>query len=111
MIERESVIEVLHEIVDPCSAAAGSNIDVVELGLVREVDVTGGMVEIQMRLTTPLCHQVPYFIERAESLVGELPEVQSVTVTTDHGLEWTPEMMSEEAKDRRRSVLNQYRSR
>lgn len=111
MTDAEQVRESLREVVDPCSAATGSNLDIVEMGLVKSIDVSGDHVAIRMRLTTPTCHMVPYFVEEAESHVGSLPGVDSVELETDSGFEWTSDMMTEEAKQRRQAVLDEHEAR
>lgn len=105
------VRECLHEVIDPCSAATGSNLDIVEMGLVKSIDITRGEVHIEMRLTSPMCHMVPYFYEEIEDNVGKVPSVESVTLETDAGFEWDESMMSDEAKRRRQSVLDEHQSR
>lgn len=105
------VREKLREIVDPCSAANGSNLDIVEMGLVNNVEITDGDVRVEMRLTTPACHMIPYFIEEIDSRVGTLLGVESIEVETDDGMEWDTEMMSEEAKQKRQAVIEKRRSR
>lgn len=107
----KTVRDRLREIVDPCSAANGSDLDIVEMGLVKSVGVTDGAVRVEMRLTTPACHMVPYFIDEIEGGVGPLPGVESVEVETDDGMEWTTDMMSEEAEKKRREALEKHRSR
>lgn len=103
-----AVREALREIVDPCTAATGSNLDVVEMGLVESVDVAEGTVRVSMHLTTPACHMVPYFITEIEDRVEPLAGVEAVTVDTDDGLTWTADMMSESARAKRRAVLDAY---
>jgi metal-sulfur cluster biosynthetic enzyme len=44
---------------------------------------------------------IPYFIREVEKQVGDLSGVDSVELETDHGLEWTGDTMSDEAKARR----------
>jgi metal-sulfur cluster biosynthetic enzyme len=44
---------------------------------------------------------VGYFIEEAEARVGALDGVEEVTLSTDAGLSWREDMMSEAALDRR----------
>lgn len=104
MTTPERVREACRSVVDPCSAATGANLDVVEMGLLRSVDLTGGHVDVGLRLTTPACEMAPYFVEELEACVGALPGVESVTVTPDHGFEWSPEMMTEAAARRRREA-------
>ena len=109
MSSPERVREALRAVVDPCSAATGSNLDVVEMGLVKDVTVEEGHVQIDMRLTTPACQMIAYFIAEAERQVGPLPGVTSVDVTFDDGFEWSEEMLSEEAKRTRRRRLDERR--
>lgn len=111
MTSTETVRDALREVVDPCSAATGSNLDIVEMGLLTSVDITGGDVLVEMRLTTPVCQMVPYFVEEIEDRVEPLPGVESVTVETDSGMEWTEEMMTESGKERRRAALKRYEAR
>lgn len=101
----------LREVVDPCSAARGIGNDVVEMGLVRDVDVDDGDVTVALRLTTPACMMVAEFQRQIDERVGSLPGVSSVELETDAGIEWTPEMMSDEARERRREYLRSVRER
>ncbi|MFD1599284.1 metal-sulfur cluster assembly factor [Halobellus rarus] len=105
------VYERLREIVDPCSAATGSNLNIVEMGLVKSVEVEDGHVDVEMRLTSPMCHMVPYFIEEVEGEVGDLDGVESVELETDHGFEWSEELMSEAAQRKRQALLDEHASR
>ena len=107
----ERVRERLREIVDPCSAATGSNLDIVEMGLVKSIEIDGGRVAVEMRLTTPMCHMVPYFNQEVEERVTDLSGVESVAFETDNGFEWDEEMMSDEARRRRQAVLDEHESR
>lgn len=112
----ERVQEALCEVIDPCSAATGSRLNVVEMGLVKAVDVESGdgegdHVTVDMMLTSPMCHMVPYFYQEIEERVGDLPGVESATLETDGGLEWTEEMLTEEAKRKRQAVLDDQAER
>jgi metal-sulfur cluster biosynthetic enzyme len=107
----ERVRDALRGIVDPCSAANGSNLDIVEMGLLKSVEIDDNEVRIEMRLTTPACHMVPYFIEEIEEHVGALSGIESVEVETDDGMQWNTEMMSEEAKEKRQTVIDRQMSR
>lgn len=109
--DSEKVRGCLRKVVDPCSAATGSNLNIVEMGLVKSIDVAGEHVHIEMRLTSPMCHMVPYFYEEVEDRVGKLPSIESVELETDAGFEWDESMMAEEAKRRRQSVLDEHMSR
>lgn len=107
----EEVRSVLGEVIDPCSAATGSKLDIVEMGLLKDIEIQDNHVGVSMRLTTPICHMVPYFIEEIERRVGALSGVDTVEVETDMGTEWSEEMMTAEAKQRRQSVLASHEAR
>lgn len=96
----EDVQRVLHGIVDPCSAATGVPLSVLDMGLLRGVKISGDTVTVDLRLTTPLCHQAPYFVMEVERRVGALPDVATVECRTDIGMGWEPSMMSRAAADR-----------
>jgi metal-sulfur cluster biosynthetic enzyme len=96
----------LNEIGDPCSVAQGVPMGLDDMGLVRDVAIDDdGNVAIDLRLTSPSCHIVGYFGEEAKRRVLALPGVRSVSVEVDLGLDWTPQMMSEDAKQRRREAF------
>ncbi|MFC6954731.1 metal-sulfur cluster assembly factor [Halorubellus litoreus] len=98
----------LRAVVDPCSGANGSNLDVVEMGLVDDIQVAGDHVIVDLMLTTPACDMVAYFHEAIETHVGDLQGVDTVDVRTDNGFEWTETMMTDAAKRRRDEVRQAY---
>jgi metal-sulfur cluster biosynthetic enzyme len=107
--ETELVSEIrriLDTIGDPCSVAHGVPMGLGEMGLVESVDVdSDGNVVVRLRLTSPTCVMVSYFRITAADRIAELAGVRSVEVHADLGLDWSPEMMSESAKQRRRAAL------
>jgi metal-sulfur cluster biosynthetic enzyme len=111
MTDADRVRAALREVVDPCSVATGSHLNIVEMGLVKSVNVTDGHVDIEMRLTTPACHMVAYFHEEIDDRVSGLTGVDSVDLETDDGFEWSEEMLSPEAKRRRQRVMDEHRAR
>jgi len=108
-----AVRERLDTIVDPCSEARGTDISIVEMGLLKSVDVDDGSVHIELRITSPSCMMVGYFIEQAQERVGALEGVEEVSLTTDAGMRWREEMMAPEARQRRRdhqqALADRYR--
>jgi metal-sulfur cluster biosynthetic enzyme len=71
------------------------------MGLVKSVDIDAeaGRVVVDLRLTSPTCVMVGYFVTEIQQLVTqELPEIHAVDVHFDHGFEWTPEMMSADVR-------------
>ncbi|PGF17698.1 hypothetical protein CP556_17405 [Natrinema sp. CBA1119] len=94
--------ERLDEVVDPCSAANGTDLSIIEMGLLDGIDVNEGHVTVSMRLTSPFCMQLPYFVEEVDERVSAIDGVVSVTLETDEGVDWHTGMMTEEARKRRR---------
>lgn len=96
----------LNSIGDPCSVANGVPMGVEEMGLVQSVDLdAAGNVIVKLRLTSPTCHMVGYFSVEMTDRLLEIPGIRSVEVVTDHGLDWSPEFMSDDAKRRRKAAL------
>ena len=96
----------LDTIGDPCSVANGVPMGIDEMGLVEAVELDdAGNVVVRLRLTSPTCFMVGYFNVEAKKRVLEVPDVKSVEVTADIGLDWMPSMMSAGATKRRRAAL------
>jgi metal-sulfur cluster biosynthetic enzyme len=96
----------LAEIVDPCSAASASPMNLVEMGLIREVRMDdAGHVDVDLKLTSPACYMVAFMTKEARERVGALPEVTSVDVHADEGLDWAPSDIHPAAAARRRRQL------
>ncbi|MGH7912257.1 MAG: metal-sulfur cluster assembly factor [Candidatus Dormibacteraceae bacterium] len=73
-------------------------IDLVNLGLVYELQVQDGDVHVEMSLTTPGCpmsDSMPDAVQRAISMV---PGVREVAVDLVWEPRWNPDMMTEEAQ-------------
>jgi metal-sulfur cluster biosynthetic enzyme len=93
MVTEEVITEALKEIYDP-----ELHYNIVDLGLVYDVDVKDGEVHITMTLTTPACPIGPMIIEQIQEMVRILPGVKDVDVELTFDPMWTPDLMSEEAK-------------
>ncbi len=108
MPTKERVRACLSKIVDPCSVGTGLPLNVLEMGLLRDIEIRDGHVTVRLRLTTPMCMLVPYFLDEVQTRVGALPDVESVTCETDAGMDWEPMMMSEEARRRRQQLREDW---
>lgn len=95
----------INEVVDPCSQAQGVAIGLVDMGLVRELDVEprgeGWCVRLKLRLTSPGCLYFVYFEESIRERIVH-PAIKRLEVGFDSGLDWTPESMSSSAQRRLR---------
>lgn len=94
--------EAVDEIKDPCSVAGGSPMGLSEMGLIGSVDMSeDGDVAIVLRLTAPFCHMIAFMESETVKLVGRLPGIRSVAVTTDQGLDWSPDLIRSDTRRRR----------
>lgn len=86
----EKAKEALREVVDP---EIGLNL--IELGLIRDVTISDEEAHITMILTTPFCPYGPALLEMARKKVEDS---LSLTTTIEVGMEmWDPTMMEEGA--------------
>lgn len=86
--KREQVINALREVYDP-----EIGLSVVELGLVREVDVQPDRLHVVMIMTTPFCPYAPQLLEQSRRTAQEaigLPTTIEVGMTP-----WDPSMAEE----------------
>lgn len=90
---RERVLEALKNVFDP-----ELGINIVDLGLVYEVDVTDGIVHVEYTLTTMGCPIGPLIEQQIQALLQGVEGVRGVDAQMVLRPAWTPEMMSEEAK-------------
>ena len=93
VITRDDVLEALKDVYDP-----EIPVNVVDLGLVYDVDVVENDVSIQMTLTFAGCGMGPYIAQQAEWRIAELEHVEDVNVEMVYEPQWTPEMITEDGK-------------
>ncbi|MGC2201134.1 MAG: iron-sulfur cluster assembly protein [Stellaceae bacterium] len=73
--------------------------DLVELGLIYELMVKkGGIVYVEMTLTTPACPVAASMPGEVEAAIRAVPGVTDVRVKLVWTPPWGPELMSEEAR-------------
>jgi metal-sulfur cluster biosynthetic enzyme len=67
------------------------NLNIVDLGLVYDLDVAGDLVRVDMSLTTPACPSGPDIMRDAEEQLRSLPGVREVEMNLVWSPPWTPE--------------------
>ena len=98
-IREEAVWEALKQVCDP-----EIGIDLVNLGLIYEVLVTEregkSDIHVKMTMTSPACPIGPQLVQDVKDVLRQLgEEVGEVTVEVVLSPPWTPDRMSEEARD------------
>jgi len=92
-VTQESVLAALKEVYDP-----EIPINVVDLGLIYDVQVKDGNVEVMMTLTAVGCGMGPYIAQQAEWAIAEVEGVEDVNVELVFEPPWSPDLISENAK-------------
>jgi metal-sulfur cluster biosynthetic enzyme len=93
MATKEEVIEVLRGVEDP-----ELGMDIVDLGLLYDVEVENSSVKVIHSLTSMGCPAGPMIQEGIHEAVAALPGVENVEVELTWDPPWTPEKMSDDAK-------------
>lgn len=96
--DREVVIRALDNCYDPCCRER--RISVVDMGLIESIDIRDNRVRIEMVLTTGWCPFASRLLEMVEEEVNALPGVDGVEVEVVWDPAWTPERMSEGAREK-----------
>lgn len=88
------LLETLKQVIDP-----ELMVNIVDLGLVYAVEQMGEKVSIEMTLTSPACPAGPQIIQQARMALERLHDVQEVEIRLVMSPPWTPERMTDEARD------------
>ena len=87
------VREVLKNVYDP-----EIPLNVLDLGLIYDVQVAEGDIYVQMTLTAPGCGMGPMIAQQAEWAIAELEGVEDVNVEMVFDPPWSPDLISEDGK-------------
>lgn len=75
-------------------------LNIVDIGLIYGVDVGDDSIDVDMTLTSPGCPVGPQIIYEVKKTIGHyFPEMSNVNVNIVWQPFWSPEMMSEWAKE------------
>jgi FeS assembly SUF system protein len=73
-------------------------VNIYDLGLIYNIEVSDGTVKIEMTLTAPNCPAADFIIEDVRMKVESIENVKNVDIQLVFEPEWDKDMMSEEAK-------------
>lgn len=99
-ISEDSVREALKQVIDP-----ELFVNIIDLGLVYAVYVEPAAdsdkenVKIEMTMTSPACPAGPQLIGQSKQVLAALPGVGEVEVKLVMIPPWTPDRMTEDARD------------
>ena len=96
--DRPALIDALREVYDPCCADRG--ISIVDMGVVEDVRVDDGRVEVDLVLTTGWCPFVAAMSDTIPERLHAVAGVQDVHVQVVWDPVWTEERLSPSAREK-----------
>lgn len=100
MLSEDKIFEELKKVIDP-----ELFVNIVDLGLIYAVDIKDAEEEgkkdvfIDMTMTSPACPAGPQLIGNSKNVVSQLEIVNNVEVKIVMDPPWTPDKMTEDARD------------
>jgi metal-sulfur cluster biosynthetic enzyme len=93
MATRDEVLEILRTVEDP-----ELGMDIVDLGLLYEVDVEDATARVTYSLTSMGCPAGPLIAQDIDSAVRQVEGIEDVELELTFDPPWTPDRMSDDAK-------------
>jgi metal-sulfur cluster biosynthetic enzyme len=98
-IAEDHVREALKQVIDP-----ELFVNIVDLGLIYDVKIAETddgkcNVDVDMTMTSPACPAGPQLLGQSKAVIGNLENVGAVDVRLVMDPPWTPDRMTEDARD------------
>ena len=94
MAEDNALLEALKEVIDP-----ELMVNIIDLGLVYDVEQEGPKVNVNMTLTSPACPVGPQLMQQAKMALERLDDVEEAEIQLVMTPPWSPERMTDDARD------------
>ena len=88
------LIEALKQVIDP-----ELMVNIVDLGLVYSVNRDDRKIYVEMTLTSPACPAGPQIVQQSKMALERLRDVDEAEIKLVMSPPWTPDRMTDEAKD------------
>ncbi len=88
------MLDALKQVIDP-----ELFVNIVDLGLVYDITRNDHDVVVTMTLTSPACPAGPQLVSEARTALEKMPGVNTAEIRLTMSPPWTPEMMTEDARD------------
>ena len=99
MVDQEAVLDAMRNVIDP-----ELGIDVVELGMVGDIEIDGGDVIVSLHLTSMSCPFWDLFVDQVRTALSVVDGVEEASVRWDRRVAWSPELLSESARSQLEAV-------
>ncbi|SIN84550.1 Metal-sulfur cluster biosynthetic enzyme [Singulisphaera sp. GP187] len=94
MLDQEAILTALRTVKDP-----ELNVNIVDLGLVYTVQTKEDVIDVEMTLTSPACPAGPEILRNAVTAIELLEGVTKANVKLVMSPPWSPDRMSDDARD------------
>ncbi len=94
MVDDAALLEALRQVVDP-----ELMINIVDLGLIYDIEQVENKVVVHMTLTSPACPAGPQIIQQAKLALERLADVSEAEIKLVMSPPWSPDRMTDEARD------------
>lgn len=92
--EGNRLLDALKQVIDP-----ELMVNIVDLGLVYEVEQTDATVSVDMTLTSPACPVGPQIMQQAKMALERLDDVEEAKIQLVMSPPWSPDRMTDDARD------------
>lgn len=94
MSTEADLIDALKEVIDP-----ELMVNIVDLGLVYDIEQAERKVKVAMTLTSPACPAGPQIVHQSKMALERLDDVDEAEIKLVMSPPWSPERMTDEARD------------
>ncbi len=95
MTDDVKLIEALKQVIDP-----ELMVNIVDLGLIYDVEQKEeGQVVVEMTLTSPACPAGPQIMQQSKMALERLKDVDTAQINLVMTPPWTPDRMTDDARD------------
>jgi len=92
--DETGLLEALKQVVDP-----ELMINIVDLGLIYNVNLDGHKVDVDMTLTSPACPAGPQIMQQSKMALEKLPGITAANIKLVMTPPWSPDRMTDDARD------------
>jgi metal-sulfur cluster biosynthetic enzyme len=94
MPDQDTIVVALKNVIDP-----ELHVNIVDLGLIYTIQTRESEVDVEMTLTSPACPAGPQLIRDAVGAIEKVEGVTKANVKLVMNPPWTPERMTDDARD------------
>ena len=92
---RKQIADILRHVDDP-----EIGINIVDLGLVYDLQFENGDLTIELTMTTPACPLSDYIKQNIRHVTGQVEQIDRVHIDIVWSPSWSPQMMAPSARQR-----------